>query len=135
MESNTRIYVSCIQRDTGRKDNSGESLKHVQYMVSYMRDGNGGCKDLKKAVAAEGYELAGTVVENESEARAHKSRWQAVNIRKWSKQTTIVDINKELNMKVPSFMDVIGYLIKMKFISKESALSSGSFFYTSYRKK
>ena len=135
MESNTRMYVSCIQRDTGRKDNSGESLKHVQYMVSYMRDGNGGCKELKKAVAAEGYELAGTVVENESEARAHKSRWQAVNIRKWSKQTTIVDINKELNMKVPSFMDVISYLIKMKFISKESALSSGSFFYTSYRKK
>ena len=135
MESNTRMYVSCIQRDTGRKDNSGESLKHVPYMVSYMRDGNGGCKELKKAVAAEGYELAGTVVENESEARAHKSRWQAVNIRKWSKQTTIVDINKELNMKVPSFMDVISYLIKMKFISKESALSSGSFFYTSYRKK
>ena len=73
------MYVSCIQRDTGRKDNSGESLKHVQYMVSYMRDGNGGCKELKKAVAAEGYELAGTVVENELEARAGGKQWTLGN--------------------------------------------------------
>ena len=84
--------------------------------------------ELKKALAAEGYELAGTVVESESEARAHKSRWQAVNIRKWDKKTTIVDINKEINKKVPSFMDVISYLIKMKFVSKENALSSGNLF-------
>ena len=48
----SRVYVSCIQKDTGRKDKSGETLKHVPYMVSYMRDGNGGCMELKKAVAA-----------------------------------------------------------------------------------
>ena len=61
-----------IYRDTGRKDKSGESLK--TYTLHGILHGNGGCIGLKKAVATEGYELTGTVVENDPEARAHKSR-------------------------------------------------------------
>ena len=115
-----------IYRDTGRKDKSVESLKTCT--LHGILHGSEGCIKRKKAVATEGYELTGTVVENDSEAKAHKNWCQTVNIRKWNKKTTIMDINKGLTMKTPSFMDVLCYLIKMKFISKESELSSGNLF-------